>query len=133
MRWIHGAVAVLLAGCQGASGAAVDAVYSVRQVSAYDAQGVASVTCPEGTRVTGGGCDCKGVGDPLFGAGPAGNGFVCGCYHFGNDTEHGVEAYAHCLGSSKPGTVSQSLSAQAPVDPELSARAAEWRRRQAAR
>lgn len=130
MRRSVGVVALLLAGCQASSGGTVDAVYSVRQVSSYDAQGVASVTCPAGTRVTGGGCDCKGVGDPLFASGPAGNGFVCGCYHFGSDPERGAEASANCLGSSKPGTLSQSLSGDAPVDAELNARVEDLRRRQ---
>jgi hypothetical protein len=83
--------------------------YFVTILQASDSRGVGSVACPAESRITGGGCHCRGIGDPLFGAAPAGNSFVCGCYGDG-----AVLISANCLSSSHPNTLRQGLSAPSP-------------------
>jgi hypothetical protein len=127
-------LSLVLCGCAPPPAPDPDPVFSVKFITTYDATGVGSATCRSGSRVTGGGCSCKGIGDPLFSGSPAGNSYVCGCYHFGAGAERGVEAYAACLSSNVPGTVSQSLVAADP-QPDQQARGllAELRRMQASR
>lgn len=84
-------------------------VYSVKIVSASDSSGVGSVACPTGSRITGGGCRCHGLGDPLFGAAPAGNSYVCGCYLTAASGSHAVDSFANCLSSDTAGTLSTAL------------------------
>ncbi len=127
----------LVLGCLGLCGCPVDnplsaaatpAVFSTRLVSSTDASGVGTVTCPSTHRVVGGGCSCEGVSDVLFGAEPAGNGFVCACYDFGA-RGGGVSSTAICMSSTVAGTLTQGLTAP---DPETQATAERFRALRAA-
>ena len=123
------AAVLLLGACAQNTPLPVDGppVYSTRIVEASDSSGVSSVSCPTTHRIMGGGCRCEGVSDVLFGAGPAGNGFVCGCYDYGS-SGGSATAYAICLTSTVAGTLKSGLVAP---DPELEAAAMQLRVRRA--
>ena len=124
MRAAIGAV-LFLGACAQNTPLPVDGppVYSTRTVEASDSSGVSSVNCPTTHRIMGGGCHCEGVSDVLFGAGPAGNGFVCGCYDYGA-SGGAATAYAICMTSTIAGTLKSGLVV---ADPELEAAAAQLR------
>lgn len=126
-------VAVVGSNCVPQVSDSPDPVYSVRIVQTYDADGVGTATCPSNSRVVGGGCGCKQVGAPLFGAAPAGNAFVCGCYSTSSTGERGVDVFASCLSSDTPGTLSQGLQAPPTRDPETARVEEEFRAQQRAR
>jgi len=125
---------VLMQGCVQPSSLEPDPVFSVRIVTTYDRDGVGTATCPGGSRIVGGGCSCKGVGDPLFSGSPAGNSYVCGCYHFGTGVEEGVESYVTCLSSTVSSSLSQNLIGAEPrLDPEVERVVSELRKQRASR
>lgn len=117
-------VMVAVSACQ--QPADVDPVYSVQTVSAYDASGVGGVGCPDGSRVVGGGCTCKGFQSALYSSAPAGNGFACGCYLTAGASP-GVDMYALCLASNTAGSLTQGLTR---VDAELQRTVEELRAQQ---
>lgn len=123
------ATVLLLGACAQNTPLPVDGppVYSTRIVEGSDSSGVGAVSCPTTHRIMGGGCRCEGVSDVLFGAGPAGNGFVCGCYDYGA-AGGAATAYAICITSTVAGTLKSGLVV---ADPELEAEAAQLRAQRA--
>ncbi len=105
---IPGIVSLMFLGACAEEAQIPESVYSTRTVVAVDSSGVGTATCSSSARIVGGGCNCLGVSDVLFAAGPAGNSYVCGCYDYG-EAAGSVEVAAICLGSSKAGTLTQGL------------------------
>lgn len=109
---------LLFGGCGTQSIPQQEGTLSVRIIEKSENDGVVGATCPSGTRIVGGGCDCT-LPSRVFGASPAGNGYVCGCCcQSSSTTPDPVTAFATCLASTKSGQISQALDSEPVSDPD---------------